>query len=215
VNHPSHKAELRQYLRQLIRTRRNELTDNEQAQAAHLLKERLIRHEKVISAKRIAIYLANEGELDPKPFIQWCWQHNKEVYLPVLHPFCKGHLLFLRYKPDTQMSINQYGIEEPALDVTQICPIEQLDVLCTPLVAFDTSGARLGMGGGFYDRTLSGWFHRHSLNTQAKPYPIGIAHDCQQVEQVPSEHWDVPIPEIITPSMNHVPGKWSISHHSF
>ncbi|MNH39826.1 5-formyltetrahydrofolate cyclo-ligase family protein [compost metagenome] len=53
------------------------------------------------------------------------------------------------------------------------------------------------MGGGFYDRTLQNWQH-------AGPYPIGLAHDCQQVEKVPVEHWDIPLPEIITPSQNWV-----------
>jgi 5-formyltetrahydrofolate cyclo-ligase len=62
-------------------------------------------------------------------------------------------------------------------------------------VAFDETGARLGMGGGFYDRTLTHW---QKINT----YPIGIAHDCQRVESVPIESWDIPLPEIITPN-NH------------
>ena len=159
-------------------------------------------------AKRIALYLANDNELDAISFIHWCWQQNKEIYLPVLHPFHSGHLLFLRYQQDTLMTKNKYGILEPVLDITQVCPINQLDILFTPLVAFDNSGARLGMGGGFYDRTLANW---HKEQTTAlvkikiiKPYPIGIAHDCQQVASIPTEVWDIPLPEIITPSKSYL-----------
>ena len=75
-----------------------------------------------------------------------------------------------------------------------IIPTNQLDIICTPLVAFDKQGHRLGMGGGYYDRTLAPWFHYKS-----GPKPIGLAHSCQEVEQLPVESWDVPLPKIVTP----------------
>lgn len=56
-----------------------------------------------------------------------------------------------------------------------------------PLVAFDEKGERLGMGGGFYDRTLAGWQKKGF-------YPVGLAHDCQQVDELPAAQWDVPLP---------------------
>ncbi|WP_159287438.1 5-formyltetrahydrofolate cyclo-ligase, partial [Klebsiella pneumoniae] len=107
---------------------------------------------------RIALYLANDGELNTQPLIEWLWQQGKQVYLPVLHPFAKGHLLFLHYHTHTPMDKNRYGIAEPKLDQRLICPVRELDIIGTPLVAFDQSGQRLGMGGGYYDRTLAPWF---------------------------------------------------------
>ena len=74
-----------------------------------------------------------------------------------------------------------------------VLPLSQLDVLVTPLVAFDESGQRLGMGGGFYDRTLQNW-QQHGLQ------PVGYAHDCQAVEKLPVEKWDIPLPAVVTPS---------------
>ena len=59
------------------------------------------------------------------------------------------------------------------------------------------------MGGGFYDRTLASWYKKYKNASQTsitKPYPIGLAHDCQQVDSIPNECWDIPIPLIITPS---------------
>lgn len=195
-NKPHTEPNARTSIRQILRTKRKALTTTFQIEASELLKLRLLNHPRVQSAKTIALYLANDGELDPMLFINWCWQQGKQVYLPVLHPFCSGHLLFLLFEKNSFMVKNQYGINEPKLDVTKVCPLEQLDVLCTPLVAFDRSGARLGMGGGFYDRTLVNW-------KKNQYYPIGIAHDCQQVDVVPVEYWDIPLPEIITPTQNH------------
>lgn len=185
----------RAQVRDKVRKQRQKLSYVEQQHASQLLKLRLLSHPKFQSAKSIALYLANDGELDPMPFIQWCWQQGKQIYLPVLHPFSTGHLLFLLFEKNTVMVKNRYGISEPKLDVTKVCPLAELDVLCTPLVAFDCSGARLGMGGGFYDRTLVNW-QAHQL------YPIGLAHDCQQVDIVPVEYWDIPLPEIITPTQS-------------
>ena len=183
-------------LRKNIRNRRQTLSKANQLQASENLVERLSTHPRVQSAQKIALYLANDGELDPMPFIQWCWQQKKQVYLPILHPFCSGYLLFLLFEQNSIMKKNHFGIFEPKLAVNKVCPLEQLDLLFTPLVAFDDSGARLGMGGGFYDRTIANW-QQHNI------YPIGLAHDCQQVDNIPVEAWDIPLPEIITPTKNH------------
>ncbi|QOL13170.1 5-formyltetrahydrofolate cyclo-ligase [Dickeya dianthicola] len=186
-------AALRQQIRQQVRQRRRALSREQQAVFAGQAAERAMAHARLGDARRVALFLSFDGELDTQPLIDALWQRQKQVYLPALHPFCHGHLLFLRYAPDTELVWNRLKIQEPRLDVRQVLPVEQLDVLLTPLVAFDAVGQRLGMGGGFYDRTLQHWRSRG-------PYPIGLAHDCQQVDALPAESWDVPLPEIITPS---------------
>ncbi|MDC1255943.1 5-formyltetrahydrofolate cyclo-ligase [bacterium] len=197
---PAHAS--RQSIRQHIRAKRKALSITEQKLSAESLSKTLQLNENVISAKSIALYLANDGELNLAPFIRWCWQNNKAVYLPVVHPFSKGNLLFLRYSDHSEMTINKYGIKEPKLDIRHILPTQQLDIIFTPLVAFDETGERIGMGGGYYDRTLAKWHESYKIDKQSKPYPIGIAHDCQQIDKVPTELWDIPLPEIITPSKN-------------
>lgn len=187
-------------IRQLLSTKRKALGTTFQNEAAETLLLILKNDIAVKKAKHIALYLANNGELDLQPFIRWCWQQNKHIYLPVVHPFSKGHLLFLRYKNNSTMVANQYNIEEPKLDVRDIKPIQQLDIIITPLVAFDSTGERIGMGGGYYDRTLAKWYEQYSHNKQCKPTVIGVAHDCQQITKVPHETWDVPLPKIITPT---------------
>jgi len=185
----------RNKLRNEIRRARQSITNEEQQQFALQLADTLAQHTLVSKAKNIAIFISNDGEIDTTPFIKWCWLNNKAVYLPVVHPFTKGHLLFLNYLPQSQVISNQYGILEPELNVQNIISPRQLDIIFTPLVAFDNKGNRLGMGGGYYDRLLAPWFENKMGGT-----PIGLAHDCQQVKHIPIEAWDVPLPEIITPS---------------
>lgn len=183
----------RQILRKRIRQLRNSLTPEQQLSAAQILCQRLCEHPKIKAARTVSLFLSFDGEIDTSPLIQTLWQQNKSLYLPVLHPFSPGHLLFLHYTPNTPMIVHPFGIQEPRLNVQSVLPLSQLDVIITPLVAFDSQGNRLGMGGGYYDRTLKNW-------QQNGTYPIGIAHDCQQVDALPCEDWDIPLPEIVTPS---------------
>lgn len=188
----------RTQLRQTIRDKRRALTVNEQLTAADQLHQRVSVYLQQHKNTKVALYLSNDGELCTLPLIQWCWQQNLNVYLPVIHPFAKGHLLFLRYTPKTKMAKNKFGIAEPKLDITLVCPAADIDVIFTPLVAFDKTGARLGMGGGFYDRTLA---QLKALGTNTRI--IGLAHDCQCVDQIPLEAWDMPLQQIFTPSCHY------------
>ena len=194
----------RKEIRQQIRAQRFALSAEQQSSAAIALLEHFSNDSKIQQAQHLAIYLSNDGELDTQPLIDWCWQQGKSVYLPVIHPFTVGHLLFLHYTTHTPLIKNHYGIAEPKLDVRSVILPKQLDIICTPLVAFDCNGGRLGMGGGFYDRTLSAWYQRFKSNKSAKPYPVGIAHNCQQVSRLPCESWDIPLPEVFTPSKQHI-----------
>ena len=186
---PDSRAQIRHTIRQLRRT----LSADQQTHFAELAARRMLALPQVMQAKTIALFLSFDGELSTAPLIQALWQSGKAVYLPVLHPFSNGNLLFLRYGEVTPLVRNRLKILEPQLDVRQVLPVSQLDVLVTPLVAFDSLGQRLGMGGGFYDRTMQNRQQHHF-------YPVGLAHDCQWVPELPVEAWDVPLPAVVTPS---------------
>lgn len=95
------------------------------------------------------------------------------------------------------MKPNQYGISEPDIPIShQLKPIE-LDIVLMPLVAFDLNGNRLGMGGGFYDRSFSFLMRRKS---NKKPRLIGVAYDFQEIETLDSDSWDVPLDAVVTES---------------
>ena len=192
----------RAQIRHDIRKARNNLSKNQQELAAESLKVNFIQHLKSInSAKKshIALYLSNDGELDTSLLINELWNIEHAIYLPVIHPFNGANLLFQRYEKNSPMRANRYGILEPKLNCSQICPLPELDYVLMPLVAFDKFGNRLGMGGGFYDRTLA---RLHEENWQ-QPQLIGLAHECQQVDKLPIESWDVPLKTIITPNKTY------------
>ena len=181
---------LRNQLRQQIRKTRANLTALQQQQAEDSITQQALALIEAQNAQHIALYVSFDGEISTEKLIKTLWAQDKHVYLPVLHPFNPNHLLFLRYLPDTPMLKNKFGIWEPKLNVQNVLPLDELDILFTPLVAFDKQGNRLGMGGGFYDRTLQHW--------QKSPFiPVGLAHQCQQVEQLPTEAWDVPLHQIL------------------
>ncbi len=184
----------RESIRREIRQLRNAISPKQQQQFAQQAAQRLLPLIEQSNCKRVAVYLTNDGELDTQPLINTLWQLGIEVYLPRLHPFSRGNLIFLAYRPETTLVTNHLGIQEPKLEIQQMCLPHNLDMVITPLVAFDNAGNRMGMGGGYYDRTLANW------QQSGKPYPVGFAHDCQQVKQLPVEHWDIPLPVIVTPT---------------
>lgn len=185
----------KQQLRRHTRTLRNQLSQQQQDSAGIALAERLLLLVKQRNAQRVSLFFSMDGEIDTRPTIDALWQAGVEVYLPVIHPFNHQQMLFIRYQPDTPLIRSRLGILEPQLDCRQVCPPTQLDILFTPLVAFDQQGHRLGMGGGYYDRTLA----HHYRERRSRPQVIGLAHNCQQTQTVPIDPWDIPLAEIITP----------------
>jgi len=180
----------RNQLRQQIRKTRANLTALQQQQAEDSITQQALAFIEERNAQHIALYVSFDGEISTEKLIKTLWAQDKHVYLPVLHPFNPNHLLFLRYLPDTPMVKNKFGIWEPKLNMQNVLPLDELDILFTPLVAFDKQGNRLGMGGGFYDRTLQNWRNSSFI-------PVGLAHQCQQVEQLLTEAWDVPLHQIL------------------
>ncbi len=184
----------RQQIRQKYRTRRQMLSPLHQTEAATDILTICIESTRLSLVNTVACYVANDAEINPNLIINYCWQQGKCVLLPVLHPFSKGHLLFVEYHPNSPTRKNCYGIDEPIVTSTNLCTIDNIELILTPLVAFDVKGNRLGMGGGYYDRTLAP-IRRDSLPTQL----IGLAHTCQQTEMLLTDSWDIPLDGIATP----------------
>jgi len=137
--------------------------------------------------RRFAVYAASDGELDPSPIAEHLLAANKIVTLPVVEP--QRRLSFYRYRPETRLLRNQYNIPEPDTRSATYVPAAILDVVLLPLVAFDATGKRLGMGGGYYDATFT---------QRLRPLLIGLAHECQYHAELPHRSWDVPLDAVIT-----------------
>lgn len=183
----------RQMLRKELRARRNGLNPTQQEAASAWALRHLMKLPKFLRAQHVALYIAADGELNPHPIAEQLWKMGKRCYLPVLHPTQEGHLWFLEYTPETQLKPNRLGIPEPDHRHTQKLAANLLDIVLLPLVGFDRQGGRLGMGGGFYDRTFA--FHK---GKKTKPYLLGMAHTCQEVETLEMADWDIPLFGIVT-----------------
>ena len=144
---------------------------------------------------RVALYLANDGELDPLPIQQQLLDMGKQIFLPVLRSNTKRSLWFAAYRHNEKLVLNQYGIPEPNLKKHQPLLPWHLDILLMPLVSFDEHGNRVGMGGGYYDRTLAYLKLRSSWK---KPILVGLAHECQKSLNMQKQPWDVPLNFVIT-----------------
>ena len=180
-------------IRRHMRRQRRALTAGERRRSAARLARRLRRHEWAGRAHRIGLYLAGNGELNPLPAFQQSRMQHKQLYLPVLDPLRTGMLRFVPWNAQTRLIRNRFGIPEPSLRQHTGVATWTLDLILMPLVAFDDHGNRLGMGGGFYDRTLEAiWRH------PVRPRLVGVAHRFQRVERLPAASWDVPLDTVIT-----------------
>ena len=187
-------------LRREIRAARRALSASEQRAHSHAVAALLRAHPAFLRARRIGAYLAADGELDPATVIAAAVAAGKHCYLPVLHPFAGPALWFCEWRPGERLAPNRYGIPEPIITRRTLRTARELDLLLVPLVAFDDAGSRLGMGGGYYDRTLAYLpLRRH----WRRPRVIGLAHALQRVESLPRNAWDIPVDAVVTECTVH------------
>lgn len=149
----------------------------------------------------VAGYLDIGGELDVAPALRLCRRSGRATFLPVL---AGDALVFSRLDENTLFTPNRFGIGEPATtadlaDGDKLAPLE-LDMVLVPLVGFDRHCERMGMGGGFYDRSFA-----ERKTRLPPPWLIGVGHDCQRVDSVLPEAWDVRLDAVVTESGIYLP----------
>jgi 5-formyltetrahydrofolate cyclo-ligase len=191
-------------IRQQVRRKRARLTAEEKVHAARWAIHHLKRNAAFRRSRTVACYLPANNEIDCTELIDAIWAMNKSCYLPVLAPTGGNHLWFASFDPDTVLISNRYGIFEPQTRHRACINPRAIDLILMPLVAFDPNGNRIGMGGGYYDRTLAFLLSR---NHWRKPRLFGMAYACQQVDSIPDNPWDVPMDGIVTENGIQFPGK--------
>jgi len=137
--------------------------------------------------------MAADGEIDPYPLLQALWALGKIIYLPVLVPFSRQKLWFAKYAPSDRLVLNRFGIPEPVR--RRLIKPCALDLVLTPLVAFDSRGHRIGMGGGYYDRSFA--FLRRRRHWR-KPRLLGLAYELQKLPGIIPNDWDIPLDAVAT-----------------
>ncbi len=182
-------------IRKQMRAKRLQLSPQTLKLHSKLLTRHLSSHKPFRYSRNIALYIACRGEMDPAPLLQLALERKKQTYLPLLNDHPVNSMRFIRYRKGDRLINNRFGIPEPRLDHTKTISPWALDLVLVPLVAFDHFGNRLGMGGGYYDRTFA--FTNQHAHWKG-PRLIGIAHDFQQVDKLVKQPWDIPLDAVIT-----------------
>lgn len=142
-------------------------------------------------AERIASFIPNDGEIETKNITNFLIAENRKVYFPIIH----GERLKFARVINNKFKKNSFGIDEPIL--SQPVDAKRINLILMPLVGFDKNKNRMGMGAGFYDKTLA----FKNINSKFKaPKFFAIAFDFQEVKALKTRSWDVPVDGVITPT---------------
>lgn len=176
-------------LRQQLRQARDAIAPELAYHAAERAAQQLARTPWVRRAQHIAAYLDYSSELPTSPLINYLLACGKQIYIPRISANNRMH--FLRLDDYTPLRRNRYGITEPT-GSRPAHGLRHMDMVLLPLLGFDQHGARLGTGGGYYDRALA--FPR----TFRKPLLVGYGYEQQKVESIPTEPWDIRLDAMAT-----------------
>jgi 5-formyltetrahydrofolate cyclo-ligase len=194
-----HANSTKKNIRREFRALRRSLSPIEQERAGQSLARILANHPVFIRSRNVAFYMPTDGELDPGCLLDEAIERSKSCYLPCIGPDFHSprhnRLFFTRTKPDSPLQSNKFGILEPDPKLQPSISAKALNLVLLPLVAFDLSSNRLGMGKGYYDRTFE--FISHG-NYWHRPVLLGLAHECQKSTGLIANDWDIPLDAIAT-----------------
>ncbi len=174
-------------LRRRLRKARRSLSVRDRTDADRRICAKLERLPAFRHAQTIAAYLAFDGE----PSVSSLFDDARKRFLvPVIRA---KQMKFAPLSADTDLRANRFGIAEPSHQIRE--RTRSIDVVLVPLVGFDESGNRLGMGGGYYDRHFS---FLHARRIYFRPRLIGVAYELQNINEIPADPWDVPLSGIVT-----------------
>ena len=176
----------KQQIRKAIAAKRLELTKEQIDSESRLIADNLLAMEAFRSAKMIALYKAIPGEVELEALFPACWSKGIQTCIPVYDAQAKIYSLG-QITAETQFFTGKYEIPEP--QITEPVSLVAVDLMVVPGVAFDRTGNRLGRGGGYYDRFLSGF----------QGMTAAVAFSFQLLDQIPIEKHDIPVDLVVTP----------------
>lgn len=178
-----------------LRAQRDALPEQEAALLSRSICQHILSSSVYQQANSVAAYSAIGKECSLQHLIEHAVSSGKKVFLPIVH---RESLRFGRWREQTRLKKNRFGIDEPV--ASESIQAEKLDLVLAPLLAFDQHGTRLGMGGGYYDRTFA------FLAACARPAAlklVGAAYEFQRTVLPEPRPWDIPLDAVVTESGWH------------
>ncbi|MFT5710802.1 MAG: 5-formyltetrahydrofolate cyclo-ligase [Halioglobus sp.] len=176
----------KEQLRSTLRQRRRALLPAAQSRAASNIAQLTISLPQWARAQHIALYHAADGEISTEKIAQLGRDQGKHTYFPVIG--ANKSMVFARWQAGEPLQPNALGIPE-SMPGAETYPATKLDIVFLPLLGWDQNGGRLGMGGGYYDRAFA---------AAEGPTLIGLGHQIQQVDEIPTDPWDISLELIVT-----------------
>lgn len=174
-------------IRRKIRARKSMLTHAEMLRAAANVWQQLEELAAFMVADKVLMYHSLPDELYTHDFLDK-WQSKKQLFLPRVNGVNLDILPYQR----TRTHLGAFRIEEPDGDDTT--DVDEMELIVVPAMAYDRRGNRVGRGKGYYDRLLS----------RTKALKVGVAYDCQLVDEINVEPTDIPVDIVITESRTYV-----------
>lgn len=180
----------KQELRKRFRARRRDLSPEQRTALDEQIRTHLAQGMANVRPREVSAFLAFDGEPDLLPLLLQLHEQGVRLALPVVPAVREGLMTLHAWNPVDSLAASVFGIREPKRAAHR--PLDSIDVVLMPLVAFDRKGTRLGMGAGYYDRLLA------TGNQSGAPLRVGVAYQCQQAPELPREPWDVPLHAVVT-----------------
>lgn len=140
----------------------------------------------------VSCYYPTKGEVDTVLIISYCLDRSVPIYVP--HIFPDNSMSMLRLQTFDDLEVSTYGLMQIKNEIVysedRSLGSEKIDIIFTPLLAFDSRKYRLGYGKGFYDNYFS------SVDENVKR--VGLAFSNQEVSVLPNEPHDINLHVVIT-----------------
>ncbi|MGI6113438.1 MAG: 5-formyltetrahydrofolate cyclo-ligase [Mahellales bacterium] len=176
-------------IREKVLRVRNNLTPDQIRSMSLDIFNTFINLDQAKGSSTIMIFLSFGSEVITDNIIEWAWQTNKKVAVPICRPKTREMVPSIIDSFD-QVKPGYFGIRQPKEELVRPIDKNEIDLIVVPSVAFDKNGYRVGYGGGYYDRFLA--------DIKKDVPKIGIAFDCQVVSRVPTDEYDIPVDLIVT-----------------
>ncbi len=189
-------------LRRALRDRRRAIPPAARIAAAEALAARILALPFLPAVGDLGGYWAMDGEIA---------LHVLQLRLPKTLRYCRpvlsgdGRLRFAPWSPGAPLVANRHGIPEPDVEDAALIEPGAMSLVVVPLVGFDARGHRLGMGGGWYDRSFA---FRNAAGAVPPPWLVGAGFKAQQVDALDPAEWDVPLDAVCTEQDVH------FAHHA-
>ena len=180
------KEEIRKEITRRLREQGSELRD----ERSRVIQEKLLSSDEFRASRTVMTYVSLPTEVDTYYFIQEALKRGKRVAVPFVEP---GDPMIKACEITSidYLEKGPFGIHQPQKSLAREIPLEEIDLVVVPAMAFDGTNMRLGRGKGYYDNFLS----RRELSSSRS---IGLAFHFQVVDSLPSDPHDRPVSKVIT-----------------